>query len=125
MELNAESSNLREELARHEDRDQGTQKTDAPAQEAEADDHGDESNADSAQEFGDERGFECDAYRSQGERVLAVGDSSDLVGAVRDGTKCAKLWCVLENFKLARLKARPALLVLRRYLSRFADPARW
>jgi hypothetical protein len=122
MELNAETTNLREEFARHEDRDQCAKEADSPAEETEADDHGDEANADPAQEFGDERGFERYANRSKGERVLAVRDRGNLVRAVGDRAERAQLRCMLEDFELARFETGPTFLVLRRH--RLASPTR-
>ena len=64
MELDAVAANVREDLARDQYGDEGVLECDPTAQESEADDHRDEADAHTAQELGDERGLERDAYRA-------------------------------------------------------------
>ena len=89
MELHAVATNVREDLAGHQYRDEGVLERDSPAQECEADDHRDESNADAAQELRDQRGLEGDANRAHRDGVLGVRYGGDLIRPVFDGAQGA------------------------------------
>ena len=124
MELDAEATHVREDLAGDQDGDERVRERDPPAEQREADDHRDESDADPAQELGDQRRLQRHANRAHRDGVLGVRDRGDLVGAVVDRAEGAQFGRVVEELELTALQDGATFLVLERASPRFARPAR-